>query len=173
MISMGCLTGFWIIALLTLHGSDVGESKGNSLNEPDIPFPPARPTPQNLAAICHQGQGRPRYPASFFSRSGGSRYRRLGNTINRLESWYRSCCSEQESQILCCTTQAWKETLSQFCVEEYSTKTLAYECCEGRGDARWICFNSELPNPDYNPTLGYTAPAVPPQPEFTFNASAC
>ncbi|XP_041664617.1 extracellular matrix protein 1 [Cheilinus undulatus] len=177
MVSMGGLAGFLLLALLALHGIAVGESQRNSLNEPDVPFPPACPTPHNLAAICHYGQGRPRYLASFFSGSGSSHFRRRGNAINRLESWYSLCCSGQvaqdSSQILCCATQAWKQALSQFCVEEYSTMTLAYECCEDRGDARWSCFNSELPNPNYSPTPGYTAPEVPLQPGFTFNANAC
>ncbi|XP_070703181.1 extracellular matrix protein 1 [Pempheris klunzingeri] len=177
MIWTGGLTGFWIIALLTLHGADMGESQRNSLNEPDVPFPPACPTAQNLAAVCHHGQGRPRYPASFFPRSGASHFRRRGDAINRLESWYTWCCNvqlaHQSSQILCCAQQAWKQALSQFCVDEYSTMTLPYECCADRGDARWTCFNSELPNPDYNPTPGYTAPPVPEEPGFNFDENAC
>lgn len=67
----------------------------------------------------------------------------------------------------------WKQALSQFCVEEYSTMTLPYECCADRGDARWTCFDSELPNPNYNPTPGYTAPTMPQEPGFTFNANVC
>ncbi|XP_047461460.1 extracellular matrix protein 1-like [Mugil cephalus] len=175
MISIRGLAVFWMIALLT--GANLGETKRNSFKEPDVPFPPACPTAQNLAAICHYGQGRPRYPDSFFPRSGSSHFRRRGNAINRLESWYSVCCSgqvaQQSSLILCCAQQAWKQALSQFCTEEYSTMTLAYECCEDRGDARWVCFDSELPNPDYSPTPGYTAPAVPLEPGFSFNANAC
>ncbi|XP_069372841.1 extracellular matrix protein 1 [Paralichthys olivaceus] len=177
MTSAGGHIGFWIVAFLTLHGANFGETKTNSLNEPDVPFPPACPTAQNLAAICHQGQGRPRYLASFFPSSGASHFRRRGNAINRLESWYRSCCSgqvvQQSHQILCCAQQAWKQALSQFCVEEYSTMTMPYECCEDRGDARWTCFNSELPNPNYSSTPGYTAPNVPEEPGFTFNPNTC
>ncbi|XP_070840076.1 extracellular matrix protein 1 [Chaetodon trifascialis] len=177
MISIRGLAGFWIIALLTLHGANVGESQRNALNEPDVPFPPARPTPQNLAAICQQGQGRPRYPDSFFPASGASHFRRRGTAINRLEWWYGLCCSgqvaQQNTQILCCAQQAWKQALSQFCVDEYGTKTVPYECCADRGEARWACFDSELPNPYYYPTLGYTAPQIPEEPGFTFNANAC
>ncbi|XP_054462629.1 extracellular matrix protein 1-like [Anoplopoma fimbria] len=177
MISIGGLTGFWIIALVTIHGADVGETKRNSLNEPDVPFPPACPTTQNLAAICYQGQGRPRYSSSFFPNSGVSHFRRRGSAINRLESWYSLCCSgqiaQQSDQILCCAKQAWKQTLSQFCMEEFSTMTKAYMCCADRGDARWACFDSELPNPNYDSKPGYTAPPVPEEPGFTFNAFAC
>lgn len=86
------------------------ETHRNSLNEPDVPFPPARPTAQNLAAICYYSQGRPRYLASFFLKSGASFFRRCGDAINRLESWYSLCCSGQVAvqsyQILCCTQQA-------------------------------------------------------------------
>ncbi|KAG7501112.1 extracellular matrix protein 1-like [Solea senegalensis] len=172
MTSLGGLTGFWVIAMLTLYG----EAQGHSLNEPDVPFPPACPTAQNLAAICHQGQGRPRYPASFFPVSGASHFRRCGNAINRLESWYSLCCSghaAQQSQLLCCAQQAWKQALSKFCAEEYSTMTVPYECCEDRGDARWKCFDSELPNPNYSSTPGYTAPQLPAEPGFTFDSNAC
>lgn len=178
----------------------------NSLNEPDVPFPPACPTAENLAAICHHGHGRPRYPPSFFPKSGASHFRRCGNAINRLESWYSVCCSgqvaQQSSHILCCAQQAvslsmclcvwiteresdttmltlnicllqWRQALSQFCVDEYATMTVPYECCEDRGEARWTCFNTDVPNPFYTPTLGYTAPSLPQEPGFTFNLNAC
>ncbi|XP_051811550.1 extracellular matrix protein 1-like [Acanthochromis polyacanthus] len=157
----------------TLHN----ESKKNSLSEPNVPFPPARPTAHNLAAVCHQGQGRPRYPDSFFPPSFFSHFRRRGKAINRLELWFTLCCSglvaQQSSQILCCTQQAWKQALSQFCVDEYSTMTVPYVCCEASGDARWSCFNSKPENPNYNPTLGYTAPPMNWEPGFTFNPQAC
>ncbi|KAG8005283.1 Extracellular matrix protein 1 [Nibea albiflora] len=175
MISTGGLAGFWVIALLALRGV-TGETRTNSLGEPDIPFPPARPTTQNIVAICQQGQGRPRYPDSFFPSSRVSHFRRLGKAVNRLESWYTLCCSGQtqySTQVICCAEQAWKQALSQFCVEEYATMTRAYECCADRGDARWTCFDSELPNPNYDPTPGYTAPSVPREAGFIFNPHAC
>lgn len=84
-------------------------SKGYILNEPNIPFPPARPTFQNLGNICFHGQSRPRYPHNFFPSSGFSYFRRIGRTINRLESWYSLCCrglAQDFYQILCCTEQA-------------------------------------------------------------------
>ncbi|XP_029299304.1 extracellular matrix protein 1 [Cottoperca gobio] len=174
MISIGGLGGFWILALLTLHSADMGETQKYYLEEPDVPFPPANPTVQNLDAICNQSQGRPRYPSSFFPRSSVSHFRRRGNCINRMESWYSSCCSGQQSdQILCCTQQAWKQALTQFCVEEFSTMTNAYVCCVDSGDDRWECFDSELPNPNYDPTPGYTAPTVAEELGFIFNATAC
>lgn len=87
-----------------------------SLNEPDVPFPPACPTVHNLAAICHSGHGRPRYPPNFFPGSRFSHFRRRGSAINRLESWFSLCCSGQVARqshlILCCTRQA----VSLYCV---------------------------------------------------------
>uniref|UniRef100_A0A3P8VF67 Extracellular matrix protein 1a n=2 Tax=Cynoglossus semilaevis TaxID=244447 RepID=A0A3P8VF67_CYNSE len=139
--------------------------------------PPACPTVHNLAAICHSGHGRPRYPPNFFPGSRFSHFRRRGSAINRLESWFSLCCSGQVARqshlILCCTRQAWKQALSQFCDEEYSTMTLPYECCAERGEARWMCFDSELPNPNYSATPDYTPPQVPDEPGFSFDSNAC
>ncbi|XP_021178641.2 extracellular matrix protein 1 [Fundulus heteroclitus] len=165
--------GFLTIVLIALLSSDHAETKINSMTNADVPFPPAAPTTLNLGAICQKGHCRPRYLASFFPRSGASHFRRRGKAINRLESWYSLCCGKPEAQKLCCAQQAWKLALSQFCVEEFSTKTLAYECCEFKGDARWSCFDSELPNPDYSCVQGYTAPTVLSEPGFTFNQDAC
>lgn len=86
------------------------ETRVNSLNEPDVPFPPACPAAQNMVAICNHGQGRPRYPSSFFPNSRVGHFRRRGNAINRLESWYSLCCSghlaQHPEQIICCAQQA-------------------------------------------------------------------
>uniref|UniRef100_A0A3Q3ASK6 Extracellular matrix protein 1a n=2 Tax=Kryptolebias marmoratus TaxID=37003 RepID=A0A3Q3ASK6_KRYMA len=122
---------------------------------------------------CLQSQSRPRYPNSFFPASGFSYFRRLGSTINRLESWYSLCCSglvaQQTIQILCCTQQAWKQALSRFCIDEFSVKTSPYECCEYKDEERWTCFNSQLPNPHYFGKPGYTSPPMPAEPGFSFN----
>ncbi|XP_026156480.1 extracellular matrix protein 1 [Mastacembelus armatus] len=177
MASIRGLSGFGIIALLTLHTANLGETDSNALNEPEVPFPPACPTALNLAAICYYGQYRPRYPPSFFPASGVSHFRRRGYTINRLESWFSLCCAgnvaQSGPQILCCAKEAWKQALNMFCEEEYATMTVPYLCCEEKGDARWTCFNSELPNPYYFPTPGYTAPQSPQEPGFIFNSNSC
>ncbi|KAM8841106.1 extracellular matrix protein 1 [Spinachia spinachia] len=173
MISLREVTGFCILALLTLHCADAEKTEENVLNEPDVPFPPACPTAENLVAICNQSQGRPRYPSSFFPKSMVSHFRRRGNAINRLESWYTVCCSGESDQILCCAKQAWIETLKQFCMEEHSTMTNAYVCCRNKGADVWACFNSSVPNPNYDPNPDYIAPAIPTQPTMAFNASAC
>ncbi|XP_041868425.1 extracellular matrix protein 1-like [Melanotaenia boesemani] len=177
MTSIGNLRGCWIIAVVTLLGADFGVTIKRPRSDPNVPFPPACPTSDNLANLCNYSNERPRYQDSFFPASGASHFRRRGHAINRMESWYSSCCGglveKQPSEVLCCAKQAWKQALSQFCVEEYSTMTMAYECCQYKGDARWICFDSELPNPDYSPIPGYTAPEMPPELGFTFDPTAC
>lgn len=130
----GSLMGFWIIAFITtLPSTNVGgnlflqplmssshptnltffisaKRKTHTLWAPDVPFPPAFPTYENLYDICYSSHARPRYPPSFFPKSGVSHYRRRGKAINRLESWFTSCCSGQVAQdvaqILCCAQQA-------------------------------------------------------------------
>ncbi|CAM9121012.1 unnamed protein product [Lampetra planeri] len=166
------LKGFWIFALLSLQSAILGETF--RFSPIDVPFPPARPTAQNQGAICQYGQGRPRYPDSFFPQAGASHFRRRGTAINRLEQWYSVCCRAQESNVtLCCAVQAWKQALSQFCAEESKTKTVMYECCEDKGEARWTCFDSELPNPNYDPIPGYFPPTVPQEMDFIFSTTDC
>ncbi|XP_057684457.1 extracellular matrix protein 1-like isoform X2 [Corythoichthys intestinalis] len=160
---IGLIQAFGIL-LIAWH-NNLGESV-------NVPFPPARPTASNLANICTQGQGRPRYADSFFPRSGAGHFKRRGKAINRLESWYARCCG-LPAERLCCARQAWKEALSQFCTEEFMTMSGHYECCRMDGDERWTCFDSELPNPDYEATPGYTAPAMPFEPGFDFDVNAC
>ncbi|XP_028317127.1 extracellular matrix protein 1 [Gouania willdenowi] len=170
--------GFWITVLMAFHCTAIAEAGPYTLNEPDMPFPPALPTAQNLQAICHSGGGRPRYPDSFFPSSGSSHFRRIGAAVNRLESWFTLCCSgtvaQTNDQILCCATQAWKQALSLFCKAEYSTMTLVYECCEYKDEAKWTCFDDGPANPLYNPTPGYAAPNVSTESGlFSFDSSAC
>ncbi|XP_061674116.1 extracellular matrix protein 1 isoform X1 [Syngnathoides biaculeatus] len=168
---IGLLQGFGI--LLIVSNANVG-AESTSV---DVPFPPARPTVFNQGAICSQGHGRPRYPDSFFPRSGLGHFKRRGKAINRLEFWYAWCCGlqgeDREAGILCCARQAWKQALSQFCIEEYGTMTAHYECCRKYGDQRWSCFDSELSNPDYIATPGYIAPAMPYEPGFIFDPHVC
>ncbi|XP_053717471.1 uncharacterized protein ecm1a isoform X2 [Synchiropus splendidus] len=111
----GFPAGIWLILTLSLQLVDLEATKKNPLNEPDVPFPPAQPTAENL----------------------------------------------------------WKQALHQFCAEEYGTMTTAYDCCGMKGDARWACFNEDVSNPDYEPTPGYTAPAVPLDLLFIFTTQSC
>lgn len=67
----------------------------------------------------------------------------------------------------------WETALAHFCIEEYSTKTLAHECCEKKGKERWNCFERQAPNPSYKPLSGYIAPIIKPDRIFTWKPNAC
>ncbi|KAG9345370.1 hypothetical protein JZ751_009917 [Albula glossodonta] len=115
----------------------------------DLPFPPGRPSPSSLPAICNYGDMRPSV-----------------------------CCQRNGTQDqdfpLCCARQAWEKALNLFCEEEFSIKTRHYHCCKKQGAARWSCFENEAPNPSYKPTVtGVALLPSPPVPGFTMNRSAC
>ncbi|XP_038135374.1 extracellular matrix protein 1-like [Cyprinodon tularosa] len=167
--------GFLIMTIIALLGCHHGETKRNSRTPVQVPFPPAVPHAGNINAICQNSHCRQRYPPSYFPRSGVSHLRRRGTAINRLESWYSLCCSSfsAEEEKLCCLQQAWKQALTRFCVEEFSTMTLAYNCCENTGEDRWRCFIGRLEKPDYSCVPGYTAPSTASEPGFTYDQSAC
>lgn len=146
------LTGLWLVAFLTIQSANVG---GRSfcircvyvllkfmwwwllcfsfnaeihLKKLDVPFPPARPTIENLDNICCQAHGRLRYPDSFYPSSGHSYLRRRGKAINRLESWYALCCSDQFAKhsdflVLCCAQQAVSVRLCCCVLETVATLT--------------------------------------------------
>lgn len=169
MAPAGELTAFWITALLTCLGAQLGgkhlwhtlQSAGAFTNLcfcvsietktvfPYVPFPPALPITENLAAICQEGSGRPRYPDSFFPPSGYSHDRRRGKAINRLESWFSLCCSglvaQQPSQILCCAQQAvsrWGCSESEILIYVPAEQTLKVRITNSGGkchrDRKWI-----------------------------------
>ena len=83
------------------------------LNEPYVEFPPARPMAELLHSICEYSSHRLRYPPGYFPRSGVSHFRRCGRAIDRLESWYTTCCTGQMTQdyTLCCAEQAVSPSL--------------------------------------------------------------
>ncbi|XP_063054664.1 extracellular matrix protein 1-like [Engraulis encrasicolus] len=147
---------------------------------PRVVFPPGQPTAQNLQAICLQGGSRPRYPQGTLPSTGFSHLSRQADAIHRVEAWYgQQCCQgdwqQHVDRTLCCTRQAWREALHQFCEDEFGIKTRHYHCCNLRKKARWACFEREAPNPSYQPSRPYSGPNVPPRhtPVFTFNNSTC
>ncbi len=87
---------------------------GGQITDPNVlmesSFPPARPSVNNLNAVCLYGNGRPRYPAFCFPSSSYAYAHRAGNAVNRLESWLGQCCfgglALGNGQILCCAKQA-------------------------------------------------------------------
>ncbi|XP_029594091.1 extracellular matrix protein 1 isoform X1 [Salmo trutta] len=141
-------------------------------SHPSILFPPGRPSPNNLQAICLHSSRRPRYPAYSFPQTGFGYLRRQGDAVNRVESWYSACChgngTQQVQEVtLCCVTQAWEQTLSTFCAVEFSLKINHHHCCLKQGGARLTCFHRENPNDTYLPTTPI------PEPGFTFNPNTC
>lgn len=75
-----------------------------------VEFPLARPTPRNLDDICLYGDRRPHYPDSYFPSSGYGQLKRQAKAVNRVESWYRSCCERNQTWAsgvtLCCAQRA-------------------------------------------------------------------
>ncbi|KAK7139251.1 hypothetical protein R3I93_016398 [Phoxinus phoxinus] len=140
-------------------------------------FPPAKPSLENLNAICLHGNGRPRFPASSISSSHYGYFHRAGTAVNRVEVWFSECCQKGVTygcqQIVCCAKQAWETALSLFCFEEYSAMTSAHECCEKQGEERWNCFERQAPNPTFQPLSGYRAPIVPLDMIFTWDPNTC
>ncbi|KAI7798984.1 putative extracellular matrix protein 1-like [Triplophysa rosa] len=171
----------WTSTLFTILILQFISLGGGQNIDPDVQlessFPPAKPSLTNLNAICLHGSGRARYPASSFPPSGYAYARRAGNAVNRLEAWFSQCCNGDvargNEQILCCAKQAWEAALSQFCTEEFSTMTLAHECCEQKGEDRWKCFTKQAPNPSYQSLPGYLAPVVPQDRIFTWDPNTC
>lgn len=85
-------------------------SFGGPPQEYPVQFPLARPSSDNLQAICLNGDRRPRYPQSYFPPSYFSKQRREGSAVNEAESWFSTCCKGNETwgleATLCCATQA-------------------------------------------------------------------
>ncbi|KAF7708603.1 extracellular matrix protein 1 [Silurus meridionalis] len=145
---------------------------------PSIPFPLAQPTTDNILAICHYSNIRPRYTEDMLP--GGFGYlHRQASAINQLESWFTVCCSngtQDEEMTQCCAQQAWEKSLANFCNEEFSIKTRHYHCCKQNGQERWDCFKEEAPDPLYQPiVLGDEVPITLPSTiqDFDFNPSIC
>ncbi|KAL0985383.1 hypothetical protein UPYG_G00156190 [Umbra pygmaea] len=151
-------------------------------SNPSVVFPPGQPTPDNLQAICLHSSRRPRYPASFYPSSGFGHLHRQGDAVNRVESWYRTCChgnwTHQVDLMLCCVRQAWDQSISTFCKEEFSVKARHYSCCREKED-RDYCFHEAAPNPTYMPITEETGSTPDPEPEpepepgFTFDPKTC
>ncbi|XP_051526387.1 extracellular matrix protein 1-like [Myxocyprinus asiaticus] len=167
----------WKSTLVTIFIIQLTSLGGGQNTHPDVllgsDFPPARPSLNNLNAICLHGNGRSRYPASYFPPSGYAYARRAGKAINRVEAWFSDCCfggvAQGNEQILCCANKAWETALSHFCIEEFSTMTLPHKCCEKKGEDRWNCFERLASNPSYQPLPGYIAPVIPPDRIFTWD----
>ncbi|XP_007556201.1 extracellular matrix protein 1 isoform X1 [Poecilia formosa] len=142
-----------------------------------VQFPLGRPTPDNIQAICVYADHRPRYPDSYFPRSGFSKQRRMATAVNNAESWFSACCKGNQTWgtegTLCCATQAWEQSVQLFCEEDSSVKDRLYECCRRRGMSRLSCFNDDAQNPNYNPSQELPVEEIGSSENFHFNLNNC
>ncbi|KAL6488615.1 hypothetical protein MHYP_G00023560 [Metynnis hypsauchen] len=148
-----------------------------AMGPPQIPFPLARPQPNNVQAICRYGNQRPRYPMETLPQNGFGYLVRQAKAVNQLESWFSVCCShgsENEELLLCCTEQAWKKSLSAYCDEEFTVKTSHFHCCKKKGSEKWKCFENTAPNKSYEPSGQGSYADIPSMTmNFKFNPDNC
>lgn len=90
-------------------------SAGPPMTDYPVQFPLARPSRNNLMAICIHSDHRPRYPSSYFPASGFGQQKRRASAVNTAESWFSTCCQGNEmwrrEATLCCAIQAVSFTL--------------------------------------------------------------
>ncbi|KAM9353408.1 extracellular matrix protein 1 [Symphorus nematophorus] len=150
---------------------------GPSFLDYPVQFPLARPSSDNLQAICLHGDHRPTYPNSYFPDSGFGQQRRRASAINNAEAWFSTCCKGNETWggevTLCCAIQAWELSVESFCEEDSSIKDRLYVCCEQTGSNRLNCFHNNAPNPNYKPTEELPVPPLPSSASFNFDPNTC
>ncbi|XP_042538184.1 extracellular matrix protein 1 isoform X1 [Dipodomys spectabilis] len=112
---------------------------------PEVPFPPAMPTLDNLKNICHLRRFRavPRHlPAA-------GRLQRQLQALLRLEGDFQRCCRRGSN--LTCAWKAWEDTLDKYCDQEQAIKTHPHSCCHyPPSPARDECFARRAPYPNYD-----------------------
>ncbi|KAM7383477.1 hypothetical protein PAMP_003123 [Pampus punctatissimus] len=142
-----------------------------------VQFPLGRPTSDNLQAICLHGDHRPRYPDSYFPRSGFGQLVRRASAVNKAEYWFSTCCKGNQTWerevTLCCATQAWELSVQSFCEEDSSVKDRLYHCCRLKGSKRLNCFHNDAPNPNYEATEELPVPELPSIDNFNFDPNTC
>ncbi|KAM8921477.1 extracellular matrix protein 1 [Pelodytes ibericus] len=111
-------------------------------------FPPGRPNRSNIGNICSKGRPKTTYGSHNLPQTGFSHLSRQGDAINNLEDGYVACCRRPDK--LSCAEEVWKNSLEQFCDNEFSVKTRHYHCCKKQGSERDTCFSCEAPNPSYD-----------------------
>lgn len=75
-----------------------------------VHFPLARPSADNIQAICSHSAHRPRYPEAYFPLNGYGQLKRRATAVNNGEFWFSDCCQQNATwgseATLCCATQA-------------------------------------------------------------------
>ncbi|XP_056619037.1 extracellular matrix protein 1 isoform X2 [Triplophysa dalaica] len=142
---------------------------------PEIHFPPSFPSISNLEDVCQFSNTSIRYPKDIFPPSGFGAQHRQAEAVNRLQPWYGMCCglNGTEEEKLCCAEQAWKKTLSAFCDEEFSIKTVAYFCCKMNGKDKWSCFDKHAPATSYDVPIIDKIDMPIKVKGFKYNPSSC
>ncbi|KAK7886804.1 hypothetical protein WMY93_026425 [Mugilogobius chulae] len=140
-----------------------------------VQFPLARPSPENIGSICLHGDRRPRYPPSYFPRSGFGVHKREADAVNTLEAWFTTCCGQNQTEeaLLCCATQAWEKSISHFCEVGFRIKAPHFHCCKRNSSERLPCFDSAAKNKDYSPSEESPVQPEPPKAKFNFDPSSC
>nr|XP_033780392.1 extracellular matrix protein 1 [Geotrypetes seraphini] len=113
-----------------------------------IDFPPGRPTEENIHHICSSSRIKSNYGSHNLPQSGFGYLWRQGSALNELEQGFTDCCLQNER--LGCAQSLWQEVLDQFCTEEFSIKTRPHQCCKEYEAARYSCFGSQAPYPNYD-----------------------
>lgn len=146
-----------------------------SVKRYSVQFPLARPSSDNIQAICLHRDRRPRYPESYFPASGYGVYKRQADAVNTLEAWFGTCCRDNQTaeETLCCAIQAWEKSVSHFCHVDFSIKAPHFHCCKISGNERLSCFDNSAKNPNYSPTEEQLVQPVPPKAMFNFDPQSC
>ncbi|XP_059836012.1 extracellular matrix protein 1-like [Hypanus sabinus] len=134
---------------------------------PSVSFPLERPDPDNIGSVCQYLGWRKTYPPGSLPTTGFGHLRRQADALQRMEESFASCCLSLDLQErLECALGGWKQSLDEFCEEEFSIKTRAYNCCrEPEGDERHECFALAAPSLSYlppaNTSHGKTSTCLP------------
>lgn len=72
-----------------------------------------------------------------------------------------------------CVSPQWDLSVKLFCEEEFSVKDRHYDCCKLKGSNRIECFNSNAPNPNYNPTEELPVPPLELSDNSNFDHNVC
>lgn len=75
--------------------------------------------------------------------------------------------------LMLCVSPQWDLSVELFCEEEFSVKDRHYHCCKLKGSKRMECFNSNAPNPNYDPTEELPVPPLELNDNSNFDHNVC